>query len=107
MGIRRHGQEPAHALPIIQKLVRAQRYRITESALQGAADIYWDEDDVVESVLALTDGDFEQSYESEKRPGTFQDVYKPRHHGYRLFVKLQLVGDVTAAIISFKRDTSG
>ena len=94
-------------LPGFRELVRAEAYHITEAAFAGAEDIYWDEDDIVECVLSLSvDNDFEQSYESRDRPGTFQDVYKPRRHGYALFIKLKLVQDRQAVVISFKRNTS-
>lgn len=106
-GRRRHNQEPRHDLARIKQLVRAEAYHITESAFAGAEDIYWDEDDILDCVLSLSaDEDFEQSYESRERPGTFQDVYKPRRHGYELLIKLALVGDRQAVVISFKRNTS-
>jgi hypothetical protein len=107
MSVRRHGQEPTFPLCRIQELVRSPGgYRITQSAFEGAEDICWDEDDILSCVCELRDEHFEQSYESRKRPGTYQDVYKIRFRGFRLFLKLQLVGDRLAVIISFKRDTS-
>ena len=106
-GKRRPHQRPTFDLARIQELVRAEAYHITDAAFAGAEDIYWDEDDIVECVLSLSvENDFEQSYESRDRPGTFQDVYKPRHHGYELFVRLKLVQDRQAVVISFKRNTS-
>lgn len=77
------------------------------TSFAGAEDIYWDEDDIVECVLSLSAAeDFEQSYESRDRPGTFHDVYKPRRHGYESFIKMAVVGDRQALVISFKRNTS-
>jgi hypothetical protein len=106
-GRRRHNQSPTFDLARVQELVRAESYHITESAFEGAEDIYWDEDDIVDCVLSLSaDDDFEQTYESRDRPGTFQDVYKPRRHGYELFIKLRVVQNRQAVIISFKRNTS-
>lgn len=106
MARRRHQQVPAYPLFTLQRLVRAHQYVITTSAFAGAEELFWDEEDIVECVLALVGDDFEQSYESHQRPGTFQDVYKPRFHGYRLYVKLGMVRGESAIVITFKWDTS-
>jgi len=44
--------------------------------------------------------------ESEKRPGLWQDVYRPRFAGFALYVKVQLAPATGAVVISFKKDQS-
>lgn len=106
MNRRRHGQEPRFSLELVQALVRRNAYRITEAARMGAEALFFDEDDVVECVCALTAKDYEQTLDSTKVPGTFQDVYKPRFHGYELYVKLRLVEGRQVVVISFKQNES-
>ncbi len=43
---------------------------------------------------------------STKRPGTYQDVYRPRYHGFELYVKLQAAGGKQVVVISFKQNES-
>jgi hypothetical protein len=65
-----------------------------------------DEQDIVDCVLALTPDDFYKTMPSEKRQDLFQDVYKPKYGGERLYVKLQGSTDGNTVIISFKRDNA-
>ena|SRR3712207_6384105 len=106
MSKRRHGHEPKFSLERIQQLVKEEAYRISEAARCGAEALYLGEDDIVECVCDLTEHDYEQTLDSTKVPGTFQDVYKPRFHGFQIYVKLRLVGDREVVIISFKQNQS-
>jgi hypothetical protein len=103
---RRHGHTPRYSLERIQQLVVAGRIRITNSAEQGAESLYLLDEDIIECICQLSDDDYEQTLESTKFPGTFQEVYKPRYRGYAIYLKLQLIGDRDVLLISFKQDTS-
>lgn len=46
------------------------------------------EDDIVEVVLGLESKHFIKSMPSKTMPGTWQDVYRCRHQGLDLYVKL-------------------
>jgi hypothetical protein len=105
---RRHGHTPRYSLKRVQELVDAghDHYYITESARLGAQSIFLDEEDIVECVCSLTEDDYEKTLDSRRFPGTFQDVYKPRFYGLRIYLKVTLDEDEMAVIISFKRDES-
>lgn len=97
---------PFYDLRRIQVLVGTRQYFPSGEALNGAGELGFDEDDIVECVLALTPAEFHKQMPSDKRPGTYQDVYRPTHKGIPLYVKLQLVGErpeEIAVIIQFKR----
>jgi len=49
--------------------------------------------DVIDCVCGLTEDDYEQTLESTACPGTFQDVYKPRHQGFAVYLKARMVDD--------------
>ena len=105
---RRHGHTPKYSLKRIKELLAAGEdfYLITQSARLGAQRLYMDDDDIVACVWALGDDDYETTLEGTRVPGTFQDVYRTRHHGFRIYLKVRLIGDHEAVIISFKQDTS-
>ena len=103
---RRHGHAPKFSLDRIQQLAAAGRIRITDAAEQGAELLHLLGDDIIECICQLSDDDYEQTLESTKVPGTFQDVYKPRYLGYAIYLKLRLIGDHDVVLISFKQDTS-
>jgi hypothetical protein len=109
MVTRRAGQEPAFPLQQVHALLKSggpNAYRITENARVGAEFLYMDADDIIECVSDLTESDYEQTLASTKQPGTFQDVYKPRFHGYRIYLKLRVLNEITVIVISFKQNTS-
>ena len=97
---------PRYSLDRVQRLVAANRYRVTDSARRGAIELGLDESDIVECVAALLPGHFYKTMESQRSAGTWQDVYRPSLAGIPLYVKLQIVGtdptDLTV-VISFKR----
>ncbi len=96
---------PSYDLSQIKALVGRGAYHITQSAMRTAVEVGCDEADIVECVLALAPSDFFKSMAAEKRPGTKQDVYRPRFDGRALYVKLQLATAVNgdqAVVISFK-----
>jgi hypothetical protein len=102
--MRRRDQSPKFSLLHIQELIVAGEYHVTDTARRDAEALTFDEDDIVECVCGLVEEDYSHTLASEKRPGTFQDVYRKRMHGFPLYIKLQLTHE--AVIISFKRDGS-
>lgn len=73
--------------------------------MRSAVEPGFDQADIEECVMVLAPRDFFKSMSAEKRPGTMQDVYRPRFRGLALYVKLQLAESVNghqAVVISFK-----
>lgn len=105
---RRHGHTPKFSLERVQQLVAVggKHAHVTKAALDGARALYLTLDDIVYCVLDLSEDDYEQTLESTAIPGTFQDVYKPRFHGFEIYLKLRMVQYYEAVIISFKRNES-
>ena len=95
---------PAHSLAAIQSVVRGGGHKVTFTAMADAIALGLDDDDIATCVCNLDEGDFYKSMASIKKPGHFQDVYKPWYCGQRLYVKLDLTD--TAVVISFKEDES-
>lgn len=75
---------------------------VTQAAKAGAALLGLADEDIVESVLALTDQHFYKSMESEKVPGLWQDVYHLEFCGLRLYIKLQMGTNGRAVVIQYK-----
>jgi hypothetical protein len=92
----------------VQELAKAgsPHVLVTRSATAGARSLYMTVVDVINCVCALTEDDYEQTLESKKFPGTFQDVYKPRYQGFAIYLKVRMVEDRQTIIISFKRNES-
>ena len=98
--------QPTYSLQRVQELVTLVRYRISGTAVNGAGDLGFDEQDVVACVGALVTADFYKTMEATHRPGFWQDVYRPVYGGIDVYVKVQLEGtdpDDTAVLIQFKR----
>ena len=105
--MRRWGHEPTFPLRRIQELVAAGDYDVTDTARRDAESLTFDEFDMVECIGILTEEEhFSHTLKSTSRPGTDQDVYRVRVHGFPLYVKLQIDGAGRAIVISFKRDES-
>jgi hypothetical protein len=103
------GSSPTHDLAELQSLVRARQWFATWEAVAQAGELRLDADmDIEACVLALDAGDFYKTMESTAKPGTWQDVYKPRYQGHRLYVKLRLQTGSTrkTVVIQFKKDQS-
>lgn len=97
---------PHYDLARIKDLVLLGRRIITGMAVNGAAEMGFDESDIEDCVGALTDSDFYKTMESEQLRGAWQDVYRPVYCGIAVYLKLQLVGradDPQAVVIQFKR----
>lgn len=95
---------PSYSLALLQALVGRGEYHVTHSATWTAVEVGCDQTDIEECVLSLSPSDFYKSMAAERRPGTMQDVYRPRFRGRALYVKLQLgtaVNGHQAVVISF------
>lgn len=97
--------QPTYSLDEIKALIRANRYQITIQAFQDASRLKFDEDDIVECVLALGGSCFVKSDPSLQHPGLWHDVYCTEACGERIYLKLQVPPAVwkLAKIVSFKR----
>jgi motility quorum-sensing regulator / GCU-specific mRNA interferase toxin len=98
---------PTYALVRVQQLMASPLSRvITGAAVNGAGELGLDEDAIVECVLNLDSACFHKTMPAEKRPGLWQDVYRPTFEGLALYVKVQIVEErpgETIVIISFKQ----
>ncbi|MEE8551494.1 MAG: type II toxin-antitoxin system MqsR family toxin [Gemmatimonadota bacterium] len=97
---------PTYSLADAQKKIELGYVQITWSALEGAAELEFDEEDIKECVCGLTTSDFDKTMPSHATPGTFQDVYKTEFYGKRVYTKLSLRPGNKPVVVSFKRDES-
>lgn len=100
---------PSYSLTVIQNLVAARKRVITHSAQKGAGNLGLDEHDIVDCIAAMDQSCFYKTMPAEKRPGSWQDVYLTEYAGFRLYVKMQIIGTTPAemaVVISFKRSTT-
>ena len=94
-------KHPTYQLSLIKGLIKDGSWFITSSALDTAGELGFDEEDVCDCIVNyLSETHFFKTMESEKRPGTMQDVYHITYQSKRLYVKLQVCGD--AVVVSFK-----
>lgn len=62
--------EPTHDLEVVRTLVAAGRYRLSKpEILNDAAELGFDESDIVACICALRRVDFYKTMSSKKRPG--------------------------------------
>jgi hypothetical protein len=74
---------------------------LRESAVDGALEIGFDEEDVFDCVVNyLEETHFYKTMPAEKNPALMQDVYHITYQDQRVYVKLQV--NVQAVVISFK-----
>jgi motility quorum-sensing regulator/GCU-specific mRNA interferase toxin len=94
--------KPTYNLATFQELYPQHR-QIVPGALADALKMGFSSQDIEEVILNLTPSDFYKTMPSEKKPGLWQDVYRPRHFGMTLYVKIQIINSNTCAVlISFK-----
>lgn len=89
-----------YSLESIKKLISKGESIITTSALTGAAELGFMDEDIYSAILLLSDEDFYKTMASTKRKSTYQDVYRKEYKGVLLYIKLQIVEQ--AIVISFK-----
>lgn len=92
---------PTYDLLLVQEAVRRGDVQATQVALDGAAALGLDFDDITACVLALDDSDFYKTMEARKMRGLMQDVYRPTYDGISIYLKLQMRSG--AVVISFKQ----
>ncbi len=97
---------PAFSLEVVQTLVGNGAYRITDSAMDTAAQLALDEQDICDCVQDLSRSNFYKTMPSTRVQGTEQDVYRTRYAGFAIYLKVRVVDGVRVVIISFKRDES-
>ena len=99
--------QPSYPLEQIRQLVRERKFRITETALQGAALMNFLDEEIIECVtICLVESHFYKTMPAERVPGLMQDVYKIRYEGERVYLKLQISKSGHAVVIAFKADES-
>jgi len=98
---------PTFDLARVQSLAASPHSRlITGAAVKGAGELGLDEQAIIDCILSLDADCFYKTMPAEKRPGCWQDVYRPTFEGFALYVKVQIIGeepDETVVVISFKR----
>ena len=102
-------RKPHFWLKDVKELIEANQCTLTVKARQTAHSIGFSDTDVTEVVATLESKDFFKSMTSNYNPNVWQDVYKKKIKGLRLYIKLQItqVDDQSVLILSFKRDESG
>lgn len=89
-----------YLLSDVQALVQKGAVRATKTALEGAAAIGFNFDEMKAIVENLEPGDFYKSMTSHNDHTVWQDVYHYPAEEEDIYLKLQIVGDVV--IVSFK-----
>ncbi|MGB0033531.1 MAG: type II toxin-antitoxin system MqsR family toxin [Candidatus Sulfotelmatobacter sp.] len=99
--------QATYPLEQIKELFQQRNFRITETALQGAAMMNLLDEDIIDCVTTcLGDSHFYKTMAAERVPGLMQDVYKIRYEGERVYLKLQISKSGHAVVIAFKADES-
>lgn len=91
---------PHCPLTMVRDLIRQQRVAATHTAKAGAAVLGLSFTDMLDVVMALTEGDFHKAMTTHADDNVWQDVYKPVTHVGQLYVKLTVVNSLL--IVSFK-----
>ena len=94
-------RRPHYNLSTIQEFIKEKKYFITGSAYTGAFALSFNEDDILNAVINLTNKNFYKSMTSYKDYKVWQDVYYLTYKSVKLYIKLQLTDK--AVVISFKK----
>lgn len=89
----------------VQTWVLQGKYRVTQSALDTAAELDLDQLHIRQVVLALTSQNFYKTMPSTKILGEWQDVYRANYQGDAFYVKFKVVyadANTPVVILSFK-----
>ena len=99
--------QASYSLKQIKLLFQRRDFRITETALQGAAMMNFLDEDIIDCITTcLGASHFYKTMPAERVPGLMQDVYKIRYEGKRVYLKLQISKSGHAVVIAFKPDES-
>ena len=91
---------PHCKLTTVKALVEAGKVRTTHAARAGANELGLTLSDMLETVKALTPGDFYKSMTTHADHTVWQDVYHPITRSGDVYLKLAVIDD--ALIVSFK-----
>jgi motility quorum-sensing regulator/GCU-specific mRNA interferase toxin len=101
-------RKPHYSLSRLQALIQNPATRvITASSREGATQLSWGEEEIVQCVLGLTIRDFYKSMTSHFNFRLWQDVYRPTFQRVELYVKLQISPEERGVVISFKERRPG
>ncbi len=90
---------PQYDLALVKELVRIGKCSVTAQARQDAGNIGMIFDDIISTLLCLDAREFYKSMEAEKKPGTFQDVYRTSFNGIPLYYKIQIDSYIEEIVI--------
>lgn len=94
----------SYPLDWVKQFFKNGNWLVSQTAIDGALALGFDEDDIFECVLNnLSDTHFYKTMPSEKKPELMQDVYRITYGEQRIYLKLQ-VADNWATVISFKEE---
>lgn len=91
---------PHCRLSVVKSMVKADKVRMTGSAVVGAELLGFDRAGMIGVVLALAPADFYKSMTTHADHTIWQDVYHPRTPAGNVYLKLTVIEDVL--IVSFK-----
>jgi motility quorum-sensing regulator/GCU-specific mRNA interferase toxin len=95
-------KRPHYNLTTIQEFIKEKKYFITKTAYKGAFALNFDEDDILNAVINLTNNNFYKSMTTNTDHKKWQDVYYLTYKSVKLYIKLQLIDE--AIVISFKEN---
>jgi motility quorum-sensing regulator / GCU-specific mRNA interferase toxin len=97
-------RSPHFALERIHRLVREGAYVVTMAAQRSADRDFAlsTSEDIAAQVLKLTHQGFYKSMTTYHDSRVWQDVYHAEIEGIAAYIKLQIVAEVEAVVISFK-----
>ena len=100
-------RKPHYDLKSLKQLIRLEKFIITKTSEQSAFSLGFSRQEILDTILDLTPGDFYKSMTTYHSHKIWQDVYKPcvsRDDGtFELYVKLQESCDQRCVVISFKK----
>lgn len=89
----------------LKKLIANEKTgEITRTSIRNAHELGISSTEIIEIVLSLTSDDFYKSMTVHENNKIWQDVYKPCHGDFRLYIKLQIKLDGKGVVIQFKKD---
>ncbi len=91
---------PHCKLALVRSLIKADKVRMTASAVIGAEQLGLDRFGMIAVVMALTADDFYKSMTTHADHRVWQDVYQPNTVVGAVYLKLTVIDDVL--IVSFK-----
>jgi hypothetical protein len=97
-------QKATYPLSEIHRLLDAGRIVFTNSSVQAARALEFDQTDIQDCVRNLKEHELHKTMPANKVPGLFQDVYYTEYDSVQLYVKLQIARDSRAVVISFQRN---